>query len=94
MTLRAGSRVYRLGDSIRVRVARAEVATGRIDMELAEGTPKQEPSETRSRRPAGDRKPRSASGKRSNTQNRPGKRSAPDRRGNHRGKSTKNRRGK
>lgn len=94
MTLRAGSRVYRLGDSIRVRVARAEVATGRIDMELAEGTPKQEPSETRSRRPAGDRKPRSASGKRSNTQNRPGKRSAPDRHGNRRGKSTKNRRGK
>jgi len=94
MTLRAGSRIYRLGDPIRVRVTRAEVATGRIDLELAEGFPIQDPSENRSRRPAGDRKPHGAPGKRSHTQNRHGKRSAPDRRGNRRGNSSKNRRGK
>ena len=87
MTLRAGSRVYRLGDSIRVRVARAEVATGRIDMELAEPIPRENSfdGENRRRPRGGDRRPssdkRGGQGKRSSYGDRRGKRGGSERRG-------------
>ena len=100
MTLKAGSRIYRLGDSIRVRVTRAEVATGRIDMELAE--PLVEETSTGGegyRRPrGGDRRPfsdkRGGQGKRSSQVDRRGKRSSSDRRGQGRSSHSGHRRPK
>ena len=87
MTLKAGSRIYRLGDSIRVRVIRAEVATGRIDMELAEPPAGEKTAGGEGyRRPrGGDRRPfsdkRGGQGKRSSHSDRRGKRGQSDRRG-------------
>ena len=87
MTLKAGSRIYRLGDPIRVRVTRAEVATGRIDMELAEPIPRENSfdGENRRRPRGGDRRPssdkRGGSGKRTSYGDRRGKRGQPERRG-------------
>ena len=87
MTLKAGSRIYRLGDSIRVRVTRAEVATGRIDMELAEPPAGEKTAGGEGyRRPrGGDRHSafdkRGGQGKRSSHSDRRGKRGPSDRRG-------------
>ena len=86
MTLKAGSRIYRLGDPIRVRVTRAEVATGRIDMELAEPIPRENSfdGENRRRPRGGDRRPsfdkRGGQGKRSSQGERRGKRGPSGRR--------------
>jgi ribonuclease R len=87
MTLKAGSRIYRLGDPIRIRVTRAEVATGRIDMELAEPILRENSfdGENRRRPRGGDRRPssdkRGGSGKRTSYGDRRGKRGQPERRG-------------
>jgi ribonuclease R len=87
MTLKTGGRIYRLGDPIRVRVTRAEVATGRIDMELAEALPREGAigGEERRRPRGGDRRPssdkRGGQGKRSSYGDRRGKRGASERRG-------------
>ena len=87
MTLKAGSRIYRLGDPIRVRVTRAEVATGRIDMELAEPIPRENSfdGENRRRPRGGDRRPssdkRGGSGKRTSYGDRRGKRGQSEHRG-------------
>ena len=100
MTLKAGSRIYRLGDSIRVRVTRAEVATGRIDMELAEPVVGEIPTGGEGyRRPrGGDRRPfsdkRGGQGKRSSQVDRRGKRSSSDRRGQGRSSHSGHRRPK
>ena len=81
MTLKAGNRIYRLGDPIRVRVTRAEVATGRIDLDLAEPIPKETApaGEGHRRRPFSDK--RGGQGKRSSHGDRRGKRGQSDRRG-------------
>lgn len=93
MTLRAGSRIYRLGDPIRVRVCRAEVATGRIDMDLAEAIPAGDMPAHRGQRRSGGDKP-SRGGKGSHSSHRGEKRHASDRRGGRRGPSSGKRRGK
>ena len=102
MTLRAGSRIYRLGDPIRVRVARAEVATGRIDLEPSEviAEEKAPPAQKRHGRSHGGEKKsfggkRGESSKRSGHGEHRGKRPGSDRRGGgRRGNPKGNRRAK